>query len=75
MRGTQPIGSFHGRKWPTSDWSLEESKKVVGRGKPDFTKTGGDTISPPVIFHSLIGEAGFSALGLTWVPSLACSAI
>lgn len=57
-----PLRALHGRKWPTSDWSFEESKTAVGRRKPNFSKCGGDSLSPPVIFHRLIGEAGNSAL-------------
>lgn len=45
--GTHSGGNFHGRKWPTSDWSLEESKKAVGKDRHDLTKTGRKTLPPP----------------------------
>lgn len=39
-RGTHPRGNSHGRKWPTSDRSLEGSRKVLGRDRPDWAEIG-----------------------------------
>lgn len=37
---THPRGNFHRRIWPTSDRSLEGSRKVVESHRPDWTETG-----------------------------------
>ena len=62
MRGTHPLGSLQERKWLTSDWSREERGE---EGKPEVITPGGDSLTPAVVFQSLIGEPGSSALDLT----------
>lgn len=62
VRKTQPIGSFHGRKWPTADWSLEKSKKVVGMASPTFPPNWREVIRsscdlPPPGFRLDLGPA------------------